>query len=461
MYPLQILATHPPGPTPHGGPLSGMQPAGMQLIGSPHVLILLVCLLLLFYLRATTRSDQKERQRWMEWALLAGVVTELFVLGMRVAAPLPFQVIRPWSAQLLEHVVRQGTSVLLAVGCLRYLLDARQPAQRYGIFSTAVIGVTGIFAGFLQWNRHPGVDLVGKPPTLQAESVVAFMGLASMVGALGLVYRYVQGSGRRLTFAAFGSLTAAQFGHWIGSMDSFGPTPRPAYPFVLTCSALALLLMTYLFLRLRSEEIHTDMDLLEDRVRVRTKELEAALDQLADANALLEQQSSVDTPTGAGNRRRFDDALTTEWNRARRTGKPISVAMIDLDRFKEINDIHGHPVGDQCLVALAGALQRAARRPADLVARLGGDEFAVLLPETAGEAAAQSLDDVRRQAALFTSPAASDLTIMISVGVASCVPSPAESAEALIQYADKALYQAKRSGRNRVALSESGALQVL
>jgi len=454
------LAVRPPGPPLQQGP----PPDGVQMIGSPHGLILLVCLLLYFYVRSTYRGTQRDRQRWLEWALIGAVLTEAVSIGLRLWTPGASGGVPGWNAPWLETWIRGLSAVALVAGFLRYLLDRVQPAKTYALASTGVVTLFA-FATAAFRLAHPGIGPPGSPhPHPPPFSPWLFMWAAGFgVLAVGciLVHRHVQGGGRRLMLAATAALAAGQLSSVIGSLGPFMPSPRPAYPFVMAWSALGLLLMTYLFLRVRAAEVHNDMELLEGRVQARTQELESALEELAGANALLEQQSNIDALTGAGNRRRFDDALASEWIRARRTGKPLSIAMVDLDRFKEINDVHGHPAGDQCLARLAVTLQTAARRPADLVARLGGDEFAVLLPETAGEAAAQLLDEVRTQASLLATPLADGTPMTISVGVASCVPSADDSSAELIRHADEALYRAKRSGRNRVALSESGALQVL
>ena|GEM_PF-3410892 len=453
---LQALAVRPPGPGPGGGPHSGL-----QLIGSPHTFCLLLCLLLYFYARSTARGDDRTRQKWIEWGLIAGMLSVLLTLALRAHGPAQIPIVPPLGMRLLETLPSQIVSVTLAAGFMRYLLDQRQPAQKYWICSMGALGATALMVMALGPAGRPPHPIDPSMNPFHLHGALDLVGFTCLAVGLALAYRLVHGGERRLMLAALGCMAATQLSSLVGGMVLYGPSPRPAYPLVLTFSSLTLLILTHLFIRQRAKEIHTDLALLEGRVSERTKELKAALGQLAEANSLLEQQSNVDVLTGAGNRRSFNDALAEEWSRARRTGQPITVAMVDLDRFKEINDIHGHPVGDQCLSGLASALQNAARRPPDLVARLGGDEFAVLLPETSGEAAAQSLDDVRLQASMLTSTLAPDLAMTISVGVASCVPSAESAPEDLVRQADNALYKAKRSGRNKVVLSESGALQVL
>src|SRR6202789_1296224 len=96
----------------------------------------------------------------------------------------------------------------------------------------------------------------------------------------------------------------------------------------------------------------------------------------------LRRTATTDALTGVANRRQFDELLEREWLRARRSGEPVSLLMIDVDHFKLYNDLYGHPKGDICLRHVAQVLKRACRRPADIVARYGGEEFMILLPET-------------------------------------------------------------------------------
>jgi diguanylate cyclase (GGDEF)-like protein len=175
--------------------------------------------------------------------------------------------------------------------------------------------------------------------------------------------------------------------------------------------------------------------------------------ELRDTNARLTVLASLDGLTGIANRRCFDERFLQEWNRARRDRSTISLAMIDLDNFKQFNDLYGHLAGDRCLCAVADALRRQARRPADLVARFGGEEFVLLLPQTPTDGALTVVERIR--AAVF------DLGIdhlgnswnrvTVSIGYSALTPvSDDDGQSRLIQLADAALYQAKSAGRNRV-----------
>ena len=183
---------------------------------------------------------------------------------------------------------------------------------------------------------------------------------------------------------------------------------------------------------------------ISERVDVEQK-LEAAYQQ-------VQEQAQRDSLTGLSNRRRFDTALEMEWRRGRRTGNVLSMLMVDIDHFKQINDSYGHRAGDHCLQSLAGLLQQTARRPSDVIARYGGEEFAVLLPDIDFDTAlvmAESLCLKVRQHRVDAG-IGRDLMLTVSVGVAAIVPNKNVRADALVEAADRALYAAKLSGRDRV-----------
>jgi len=176
--------------------------------------------------------------------------------------------------------------------------------------------------------------------------------------------------------------------------------------------------------------------------------------KLDDANRELTRLSSVDGLTGISNRRRFDDTLAKEWRRAARGGTPVSLLLVDVDYFKQFNDNYGHQVGDECLKAVARTLQGRLRRPADLVARFGGEEFVALLPQTEVSGAVAVGEELRRSIEVLGithNHSAVSPFVTISIGIASAVPGrDSKGPEGLIEAADRALYSAKRQGRNRV-----------
>lgn len=169
----------------------------------------------------------------------------------------------------------------------------------------------------------------------------------------------------------------------------------------------------------------------------------------------LESQTLVDGLTGIANRRRFDLHLEDEFRRAKRNVAPVSLLMIDVDYFKDFNDNYGHQRGDDCLVQIAGALSRVLNRARDLAARYGGEEFTVVLPDTDKDGALQVAEAMRAEVeALAVEHAYSGVAghVTISVGVSTLVPELSTTTGSLIHAADRALYQAKRGGRNCVAV---------
>lgn len=169
--------------------------------------------------------------------------------------------------------------------------------------------------------------------------------------------------------------------------------------------------------------------------------------QLVEKNRALERLSRSDALTGLHNRFHLDQVLGTELLRRNRSGAPLSVVMLDLDRFKAVNDTHGHPVGDQVLVQLAEVLRRAARE-LDAVGRWGGEEFLIVCQETDLQSAAVLAERLCSLIAAQAFPA--ELRCTASFGVATLRDT--DDIEALVARADAALYRAKRAGRNRVEL---------
>ncbi|WP_298952573.1 diguanylate cyclase [uncultured Methylobacterium sp.] len=174
--------------------------------------------------------------------------------------------------------------------------------------------------------------------------------------------------------------------------------------------------------------------------------------------AQLQAMATTDGLTGLANRRSLDAALEREWRRAARSGTAVALLLVDIDHFKAFNDAYGHPEGDACLAAVAGALAGAVRRSGDLAARYGGEEFALLLPGATAEEVRLVAEAAREAVARLGRPHAhgpASGRVSVSVGAAAAVPGPVEGPALLVAAADAALYRAKREGRDRVAVAPS------
>jgi diguanylate cyclase (GGDEF)-like protein len=167
----------------------------------------------------------------------------------------------------------------------------------------------------------------------------------------------------------------------------------------------------------------------------------------------LAELASTDGLTGLANRRHLDYVMNQEWSRGMRSGKSLSLLMIDVDHFKAFNDRHGHHGGDVALRNVARTLAASIRRPGDLAARYGGEEFLVVLPETDLQGARVIAEKIRAAIEALPPFAGDRQSITVSIGIACQRPASGLKPSQLFDDADKALYQAKRNGRNRVELA--------
>jgi diguanylate cyclase (GGDEF)-like protein len=168
---------------------------------------------------------------------------------------------------------------------------------------------------------------------------------------------------------------------------------------------------------------------------------------------MLERLAQLDGLTGIANRRRFDEALETEWSRCARHAMPLSLIIADVDHFKHFNDTYGHGAGDKCLRSIASILQENAARPGDLAARYGGEEFVLLLPFTVHQGAIKVAERLRAQVAdshTMATQSNARRRVTISAGCATTVPGNDKDPASLLRAADEMLYKAKHEGRNRV-----------
>ena len=185
-----------------------------------------------------------------------------------------------------------------------------------------------------------------------------------------------------------------------------------------------------------------------------------AVNNLQRTNMKLESLSHIDPLTDIPNRRFFDTNFEKEWARCRRDKLPISLLIVDIDRFKLYNDSYGHPAGDHVLKQVAKCLKKAVRRPADFVARYGGEEFAVVLADTdesgVTRTAERILEGVRDlHISHDCREAGEEPYVTVSIGASCMIPAKNNNLDLLIELADKALYEAKRGGRNRLVKKDS------
>jgi diguanylate cyclase (GGDEF)-like protein len=166
----------------------------------------------------------------------------------------------------------------------------------------------------------------------------------------------------------------------------------------------------------------------------------------------IEDLARTDGLTGLLNHRTFMEKLAEEYRRIDRDGRPFSLLIMDIDKFKDVNDTYGHPVGDIALKAVAKVLQDTGRG-SDFVARYGGEEFAIGMVDTNRKGAEQTAERVRKlvEKTVAARVGGRDLILTLSIGVSS-FPEDTKNTTDLVTMADNALYQAKRSGRNRVCL---------
>lgn len=195
----------------------------------------------------------------------------------------------------------------------------------------------------------------------------------------------------------------------------------------------------------------TERRRVEAQLREANDKLRGQLEEIENLHVALQEQAIRDSLTGCFNRRYLDETLERELSRSRREGYPLSLVILDLDHFKQINDTYGHQAGDQALVVLAETL-RADIRHEDVLCRYGGEEFIILMPHMPLATAAERAEAWRQKIADIRVPFGKfELTFTTSAGVAA-YPDHGKTPDELSQSADLALYLAKNGGRNRVVV---------
>lgn len=193
----------------------------------------------------------------------------------------------------------------------------------------------------------------------------------------------------------------------------------------------------------------TDRKLVEKKLRQANERLHSQLIEIGTLQSKLRTQAVRDPLTNLFNRRYLDETLDRELARAAREHYPVCVIMMDLDHFKQVNDTYGHEAGDQVLKALAGTLAASNRR-GDFACRFGGEEFVVVMPNLDVNMAYRRAEDLRTTLDSLKVPYGGiHLNTTISVGIA-CYPSNGEERESILRAADRAMYAAKKAGRNYI-----------
>ncbi len=184
---------------------------------------------------------------------------------------------------------------------------------------------------------------------------------------------------------------------------------------------------------------------------LRIKELQDQLHRLVNH---LELISTIDELTQLANRRSFNETMRIEFERTHRYKQNLCLIMLDIDRFKRINDTYGHPFGDYVLKEVAGILKSNIRK-VDLAARYGGEEFVVLCPATSMESGATLAEKLRKNCEIMRIEKEGTLVpVTISIGISDCFVAEPSDSDELVRQADDALYEAKKSGRNQVCISK-------
>jgi diguanylate cyclase (GGDEF)-like protein len=200
-----------------------------------------------------------------------------------------------------------------------------------------------------------------------------------------------------------------------------------------------------------------ELDARVDMKRIKMSEMRTLGDTLNAMARILEQMALTDSLTAVANRRHFDQMVSGEVKRAGRMKKGLALLLVDVDKFKDYNDLYGHGAGDRCLKRIAQALQDSVRRTSDLVSRYGGEEFAILLPNTDEDGALMIATELLAAIRALAIPHAAweRGIVTISIGIAVACPPPMIDPALLVERADQRLYAAKQAGRDRVLVNET------
>jgi diguanylate cyclase (GGDEF)-like protein len=355
----------------------------------------------------------------------AGAAGELLVAKIRLGLASVLLLI-PLIDTFMFEVERQEAIVGLSLAAGTFLFSA-------GVYLLAIREFTPPWLGFVsssyditQVSAALAVFLFLNQPHTAVNSRVVFEGYFLAIGSASLRYdRRICVTAGLLAIGEYFAINLYAATKWDLNSAAFSPFPYGMFSWTSTISRMVMLLTAAIL----------------------------GLAFVARSQKLL-HMATIDPLTGLLNRRYVDDRFALELSRARRNGQPLSIAVIDVDRFKLFNDTHGHSAGDLALKAI-GATLRSSFRQSDTTGRYGGEEFVVIMPETGLEAAQQKLEYLRTQIAntsIDLKARGVVVNVTISAGLAAFPQDGADETE-LFTAADERLFQAKREGRNRTVAS--------
>lgn len=295
-------------------------------------------------------------------------------------------------------------------------------------------------AAWREWSLAAGGGLgvlICLHVSLSSQSVWA---LESLV-VLDIVVMFVTAVARFLPALALSGATLV--GH-LYAVHSMQLMPHP-----VAQSSTILLLSLLAFTLYATWVLERD----ERQAWLMARQEEALQQELRQAHDTMAQTARTDNLTQLANRRHFDEALRQVWADAVLRRQAVAILLVDVDHFKAFNDLYGHPAGDACLRAVAGAMRACVRKGGDVMARWGGEEFAVVMSDASLESARLLAERIRQAVQELARPHAASRAgecVSVSVGVSAMVPDSHSSLEELLRTADLCLYEAKARGRNRV-----------
>ena len=307
------------------------------------------------------------------------------------------------------------TSLTFLLSVIVYLAVSREYIPSWLSFATSCMDVTLVSGGL-------GLFLFMNEPYTAVNSKVVFEGYFLAIAGTSLRYdKRVCVTAGLLAFSEYLAIVSFTASHWDLNSPIYSPYPYGYFSWPSQVSRLIIMLTASAL----------------------------SLCVVARSQTLL-QMATSDALTGLPNRGYVDERFAIELSRARRYEKPLTIAVIDVDRFKALNDTHGHPAGDRVLKRMASIL-RSSIRQSDTAGRYGGEEFVVILPETDMETAGRKLESLRESMAgtAMLTARGEEIRVTISAGLAS-YPEDGEGTSELFAAADDRMFQAKKEGRNRV-----------